>query len=229
MIQRRPAVSDEKLKVLLVDDHEIVRHGLEAYFQSESGLEMWHSVGNAADALDKLASSSELPDVAVLDVRLPDVDGISLCRDIRAGFPSVHCLMLSSYSNQDAVFGALMSGASGFVLKETRLEELVGAIKEVAAGRSLLDPEVTSRVLEKIRADDRKVGTQKLTDSESKVLELISRGMTNREISEELHLAEQTVKNYVSTILSKLGMKRRTQAAIYAANLKRDEADETRS
>ena len=217
-----PRLTERRLKVLFVDDHEIVRHGLVAYMESEPDLELWHSTGTATEALAALRNGSDLPDVAVLDVRLPDIDGISLCRDIRTEFPAVQCLMLSSFSNQDAVFGALMSGASGFVLKETRLEELMEAIREIAAGRSLLDPELTAGVLEKIRAGDRKVGAQKLTDGERRVLDLVSRGMTNREISNELHLAEQTVKNYVSVILSKLGMKRRTQAAIYAANLKHE-------
>lgn len=214
-------------QVLLVDDHEIVRHGLAAYVASTSDLRVWRSAASAAEALELLRADPEtLPDVAVLDVRLPDMDGISLCREIRAEFPSVGCLMLSSFTNQDSVFGALLAGAAGYVPKDAPLEDVMTAIREVAAGRSLLDPALTAQVLDRIRQQDRKMGTEALTDSERRVLDLISTGMTNREISAELHLAEQTVKNYVSSLLSKLGMKRRTQAAIYAVDLQR-EVEET--
>lgn len=185
----------------------------------ESDIEVVGEAGTAADALVRIPATR--PDVAVLDVRLPDGSGVEVCREIRSGDDSVKCLMLTSYADDEALFDAIMAGASGYVLKAIRGEELLTAVRDVAAGKSLLDPVATARVLQRLRegapkADDR---LAHLTDQERRILDLIGEGLTNRQIGSELHLAEKTIKNYVSSLLSKLGMQRRSQAAAYVARM----------
>lgn len=206
------------IKVFLLDDHEIVRRGLRELLESSDDIEVVAEAGTAEEALRRLPAA--MPDVAVLDVRLPDGNGVEVCRDIRSRMPTVHCLMLTSYADDEALFDSIMAGASGYVLKQIRGSELVEAIRKVAAGQSLLDPGVTARVLERLRvgsvADEKLEG---LTDQERRILDLLAQGLTNREIAERMYLAEKTVKNYVSNLLSKMGMQRRTEAAVYAARL----------
>ncbi|RYJ20399.1 putative two-component system response transcriptional regulator [Streptomyces sp. L-9-10] len=185
----------------------------------ENDIEVVGEAGTAADATARIPAAR--PDVAVLDVRLPDGSGVEVCREIRSRDESIKCLMLTSFADDEALFDAIMAGASGYVLKAIRGNELLTAVRDVAAGRSLLDPEATARVLERLRTgnspkDDKLAG---LTDQERRILNLIGEGMTNRAIGEELHLAEKTIKNYVSSLLSKLGMERRSQAAAYVARL----------
>lgn len=206
------------IKVFLLDDHEIVRRGLRELLESAGDMEIVAEAGTAEEALRRLPAAN--PDVAVLDVRLPDGNGVEVCREIRSRMPAVHCLMLTSYADDEALFDAIMAGASGYVLKQVRADDLIDAIRKVAAGQSLLDPGVTARVLERLRsgtATDEKL--EGLTDQERKILDLLSEGMTNREIADRMYLAEKTVKNYVSNLLSKMGMQRRTEAAVYAARL----------
>ncbi|MDR6980643.1 DNA-binding NarL/FixJ family response regulator [Streptomyces sp. 3330] len=208
-----------KITVFLLDDHEIVRRGVREMLSMESDLEVVGEAGTAADALVRIPATR--PDVAVLDVRLPDGSGVEVCREIRSRDDSVKCLMLTSYADDEALFDAIMAGASGYVLKAIRGEELLTAVRDVAAGKSLLDPAATARVLQRLRegapkGDDR---LAHLTDQERRILDLIGEGLTNRQIGTELHLAEKTIKNYVSSLLSKLGMQRRSQAAAYVARL----------
>ena len=167
------------------------------------------------------------PDVAVLDVRLPDGDGVEVCREIRSKHPEIACLMLTSYADDEALFAAIMAGAAGFVLKQVRGTDLIDGIRRVAAGESLLDPSLTARVLDRLRSESDD-GLSELTPQEKRLLELIGEGMTNRQIGEEMFLAEKTVKNYVSNVLSKLGMERRTQAAAFAARLDERRRRDTR-
>ena len=178
-------------------------------------------IGEAATAASALARIPALrPDVAVLDVRLPDGDGVSVCRDIRSQLPELACLMLTSFGDDEALFDAIMAGAAGYVLKQIRGTDLVGAVRTVAAGRSLLDPQAASRVMARMRDQSgRSDPLAGLTGQERKILELIGEGLTNRQIGERLFLAEKTVKNYVSGLFAKLGMERRTQAAAYAARI----------
>ena len=206
------------IRVFLLDDHEIVRRGLAELLGLEDDLEVVGEAGTVADALHRIPAAR--PDVAVLDVRLPDGSGVEVCRDIRSSMPEVHCLMLTSYADDEALFDAIMAGASGYVLKEIRGNDLVAAIRQVASGHSLLDPIATQRVLDRLRTSgtqDRDERTASLTEQESRILDLIGEGLTNRQIGERLHLAEKTVKNYVSSLLAKMGMERRTQAAAYVA------------
>lgn len=207
-----------KVRVFLLDDHEIVRRGLADLIALERDLEVVGEASTKAEALTRIAATR--PDVAVLDVRLPDGSGVEVCRDARSDQPELRCLMLTSYSDDEALFDAIMAGASGYVLKEIRGTDLIDAIRQVAAGKSLLDPAATARVLDRLRAgehpDERLEG---LSEQERRILELIGEGLTNRQIGETIHLAEKTVKNYVSSILAKLGMERRTQAAAYVARM----------
>lgn len=210
--------TDQPIRVFLMDDHEIVRRGLADLIGLERDMEVVGEAGSTADALHRIPASR--PDVAVLDVRLPDGSGVEVCREIRSSMPSVHCLMLTSYADDEALFDAIMAGASGYVLKEIRGNDLVDAIRQVASGKSLLDPMATQRVLERLRNGDRHdARLDALSEQERRILELIGDGMTNRQIGEQLHLAEKTVKNYVSSLLAKLGMERRTQAAAYVARM----------
>ena len=201
-------------RVVLVDDHEIVRRGLKELLQDE-GFDVVGEAGNAAEALVRVRALR--PDVAILDARLPDGSGIDVCRDVRSADPSIACLILTSYDDDDALFAAIMAGASGYVLKQVHGTDLVDAIRRVAAGQSLLDPAVTTRVLERLREGPRRdPRLASLTDQERRVLDLVAEGLTNRQIGTRLGLAEKTVKNYVSSLLAKLGLASRTQAAIYA-------------
>ncbi|WTW96297.1 response regulator transcription factor [Streptomycetaceae bacterium NBC_01309] len=207
------------IRVFLLDDHEVVRRGVFELLSLEADIEVVGEAGSAAEALVRIPATR--PQVAVLDVRLPDGSGVEVCREIRASMPDVSCLMLTSFSDDEALFDAIMAGASGYVLKDIRGSDLVGAVRDVASGKSLLDPVATARVLERLRGggrqDDRLAS---LSEQERKILDLIGEGMTNRQIGGELHLAEKTVKNYVSSLLAKLGMERRTQAAAYVARSK---------
>jgi two-component system, NarL family, response regulator DevR len=205
-------------RVFLLDDHEIVRRGLRELLEATADLEVVGEAGTAEEALRRIPATT--PDVAVLDVRLPDGDGVTVCRDIRSRLPAVQCLMLTSFADDEALFDAIMAGAAGYVLKQIRGTELIDAIRKVASGQSLLDPTVTARVLERLRTgapEDEKL--EGLTDQERRILDLLAEGLTNREIADRMYLAEKTVKNYVSNLLAKMGMQRRTEAAVYAARL----------
>lgn len=206
------------IRVFLLDDHEIVRRGLADLLELERDIEVVGEAGNKADALHRLPACR--PDVAILDVRLPDGSGVDVCREIRDTMPGTRALMLTSYTDDEALFDAIMAGASGYVLKEIRGSALVDAVRRIASGQSLLDPAATQRVLDRLRkSDDVDESLSGLSEQERKILVLIGEGMTNRQIGENLHLAEKTVKNYVSSLLAKLGMERRTQVAAYAARL----------
>jgi two-component system, NarL family, response regulator DevR len=205
-------------RIFLLDDHEVVRRGLRGLLEAEDDLEVTGEASTAEEALMRIPATR--PDVAVLDVRLPDGSGVEVCREIRDRHPEIQCLMLTSFADDEALFSAIMAGASGYVLKQIRGNDLVDAVRRVAAGESLLDPSVTKQVLERLRApapeQDEFSG---LSPQERKILELIGEGCTNRQIAETIHLAEKTVKNYVSNLLAKLGMARRTEAAAYAARV----------
>jgi DNA-binding NarL/FixJ family response regulator len=204
-------------RVFLLDDHEIVRRGLRELIEQEDDIEVVGEAGTAEEALGRIPPTR--PDVAVLDVRLPDGDGVEVCRDIRSKHPEIHCLMLTSFADDEALFSAIMAGASGYLLKQVKGTDLVDAIRKVGKGESLLDPAMTARVLERLRSpasDDELAG---LTEQERRVLDLVAEGLTNRQIGERMFLAEKTVKNYVSNLLAKLGMSRRSEAAAFAARL----------
>jgi two-component system response regulator DevR len=212
------------VRVFLLDDHDIVRRGLTHMFERESDIEVVGEAATAEEALSRIPPTR--PDVALLDVRLPDGDGVEVCREIRSRHPEIQCLMLTSFSDDEALFDAIMAGASGFLLKQVKSEEIVQAVRFVANGQSLLDPAVTGRVLERLRKgpeEDERLAT--LSPQERNILELIAEGLTNRQIASKIHLAEKTVKNYVSNLLTKLGMERRTQAAVYAARLAEQRGD----
>lgn len=205
-------------RVFLLDDHEIVRRGLRELLETEDDLEVVGEASTAAEALARIPATR--PEVAVLDVRLPDGNGVEVCREIRSENPEIQCLMLTSYADDEALFDAIMAGAAGYVLKQVRGTELVEGIRRVATGQSLLDPSVTKRVLDRLRhrpEEDERFGD--LTDQERKILSLLAEGKTNRQIAGEMFLAEKTVKNYVSNMLAKMGMQGRTEAAVYAARL----------
>ncbi|MGD0374977.1 MAG: response regulator transcription factor [Streptosporangiaceae bacterium] len=214
----RTAYEGKQIKVFLLDDHEIVRRGVRELLEAEPDLVVVGEAGTATSALARIPALR--PDVAVLDVRLPDGDGVSVCREIRSRMPEVACLMLTSFGDDDALFDAIMAGAAGYVLKQIRGTDLVGAVRTIAAGESMLDPEAASRVMKRMR--DQAVRSDPLsglTEQERRILELIGEGLTNRQIGERMFLAEKTVKNYVSALFAKLGMERRTQAAAYAARI----------
>jgi len=207
------------IRVFLVDDHEVVRRGVAALLESEGDIEVIGEAGTAESAVARIPALR--PDVAVLDVRLPDGNGVDVCREVRSRVPDLACLMLTSFADDDALFNAVMAGASGYVLKQIHGSDLVGAVRTVAGGQSLLDPQTTSAMLARLREQAaRKDPLEALTDQERNILELIGEGLTNRQIGERMHLAEKTVKNYVSNMLSKLSMERRTQAAALSARLK---------
>jgi two-component system response regulator DevR len=210
------------IRVFLLDDHEIVRRGIADLLEAEQGLEIVGEAGTAAEALRRIPAVR--PHVAVLDARLPDGSGIDVCRDIRSSNPEVNCLILTSYDDDDAIFAAVMAGAAGYLLKEIRGTSLVDAVRQVAAGKSLLDPSVTGRLLTRLRdGAPQDARLTSLTEREREILSLIAEGLTNRQIGERLFLAEKTVKNYVSGLLAKLGMQRRTQAAVYGAEVHKTE------
>jgi two-component system, NarL family, response regulator DevR len=208
------------INVFLLDDHEVVRAGLRDLLSADDEITV---VGEAATAEEALARIPAVnPDVAVLDVRLRDneADGISVCRDIRSTYPEIACLMLTSYADDEALFAAVMAGAAGYLLKEIRGREIVDSVKRAARGESLLDPTLAQQFIDRLRAGGPEDALlARLTERERKVLDLVAEGKTNREIGAELYLAEKTVKNYVSNILSKLGMQRRTEAAVFATRL----------
>ena len=212
------AGSAEPIRVFLLDDHEIVRMGVRDLLEAEPGITVIGEAGTAASALARIPALK--PDVAILDIRLPDGDGVSVCREIRSKMPQLACLMLTSFSDDEALFDAIMAGAAGYVLKQIRGTDLVGAVRTIASGQSLLDAEAASRVMRRMRdqatAADPLAG---LTDQERRILALIGEGLTNRQIGDRLFLAEKTVKNYVSALFAKLGMQRRAQAAAYAAHV----------
>jgi DNA-binding NarL/FixJ family response regulator len=215
-------------RVFLLDDHEVVRRGIRDLLESEDDLEVVGEAGTAEEAYGRIPATT--PDVAVLDMRLPDGDGIDVCREIRSRHPEIACIMLTSFADDDAVYAAILAGAAGYLLKQVRGNDLVEAIRKVAGGASLLDPAVTTRVLERLRHKDDDDPLAALTDQERTILELIAEGLTNRQIGERMFLAEKTVKNYVSNMFSKLGMSRRTEAAAYAARLsERRDREERRS
>ena len=206
----------DRITVFLLDDHEIVRRGLRDLLEAEGDIEVVGEAATQQTAVDRVHALD--PDVAVLDVRLEEGNGIEACRDIRSRDPRTACLILTSFDDDEALFQAIMAGAAGYVLKQIRSTDLVNAVRRVAGGQNLLDPVVTARVLERIRkgpAQDERLA--RLTDQEHNVLELLAEGLTNREIGERLHLAEKTIKNYVTALLAKMGMARRTEAAVYAA------------
>ncbi len=220
------ASENNQIRVFLLDDHEIVRRGVRELLEAESDIIVVGEAGTASSALARIPALR--PDVAVLDVRLPDGDGVSVCRDIRSRMPEVACLMLTSFGDDEALFDAIMAGAAGYVLKQIRGTDLVGAVRTVASGRSLLDPEAAARVMARMRDQSRRSDPlAALTGQERKILELIGEGLTNRQIGERLFLAEKTVKNYVSALFAKLGMERRTQAAAYAARLFDEQGHQT--
>lgn len=211
------------IRVFLLDDHELVRRGIRDLLSAEEDLEVVGEAATAEEALLRIPPTR--PDVAVLDVRLGeaggDFGGVMVCRDIRSAHPEVACVMLTSFADDEALFASIMAGASGYLLKQIRGQDLVGALRKVAGGASLLDPAVTTRVLDRLRApqgvpDDPLEG---LTPQERRILALISQGRTNRQIAAEINLAEKTVKNHVSRLLAKLGMARRSEAAAFAARL----------
>jgi two-component system, NarL family, response regulator DevR len=208
----------ELITVFLLDDHEVVRRGVRDLLEAAGDIDVIGEAGTATEALQRIPILR--PQVAVLDVRLPDGNGIEVCREIRSSHPEIACLMLTSYSDDEALFDAIMAGAAGYVLKQIRGNDLVSAVRQVSTGASLLDPAVTGRVLARLRnppKEDERLS--RLTDQERRILDHIAEGMTNRQIANEMHLAEKTVKNYVSNLLMKLGMERRTEAAVFAARL----------
>jgi two-component system, NarL family, response regulator DevR len=201
----------DKTRVFLVDDHEIVRRGVAALLEREPDIEVVGEAGSVAHARPRIAATR--PDIALLDMRLPDGDGIDLCRDVRSKNPGVRCIILTAYDDDEAVYAAVMAGASGYVLKDLRSSALVRAIRSVATGHQLLDPAISRMAVHRISSGEH--GTSRvdaLTPREREILELIAEGMTNRQIGETLALAEKTIKNYVSSLLGKLGIQRRTQA-----------------
>ena len=211
------AAPDRPIRVFLLDDHEMVRRGVRRLFEAQDDIEV---VGESASAKQAESVIPALrPDVALLDGRLPDGSGVEVCREVRSRHPEVQCLMLTSYADDEALFSAIMAGASGYVLKQVRGADLVDGIRRVARGESLLDPSVTRRVLERLRTKPEEDELAGLTDQERKILDLIAEGLTNRQIGERMFLAEKTIKNYVSNLLGKLGMSRRSEAAAYAARL----------
>jgi DNA-binding NarL/FixJ family response regulator len=206
------------VRVFLLDDHEVVRRGVRDLLETQDDFDVVGEAATAEEGLSRIPPTQ--PDVAIIDMRLPDGNGVEVCREIRSRDPRIQCLILTSFADDEALFDAIMAGAAGYLLKQIKGTDLVDAIRRVAAGQSLLDPEVTARVLERLRngpEEDERLA--RLTEQERKILDLIAEGLTNRQIAERIYLAEKTVKNYVSNLLSKLGMERRTEAAVFAARL----------
>lgn len=208
----------EPIRVYLLDDHEVVRRGLRGLLEADQQIEVVGEAGSARQASRELASLR--PDVAVLDVRLPDGSGIEVCRDLHSSAPDVRSLILTSYDDDEALFAAIMAGASGYLLKVIAGSDVVEAVRRVADGQSLIDPALTSRVLERVRSGPaEEPALAALSEQEHNVLTLIAEGLTNRQIAAQMFLSEKTVKNYVSSILTKLGLESRTQAAVLATKL----------
>lgn len=211
--------TDATTRVFLLDDHEVVRRGVKDLIDQEDDLEVVGEAGSVAEALD--AVDSTRPDVAVLDVQLADGTGIEVCRDIRSAHPEVRCMMLTSFTDEEAMLDSIVAGAAGYVLKQIRGNELVTSIRRVAAGQMLHDAVTRERALERLRrAPEEDLRLASLTPQERRILMLLTEGLTNREIGDRMSLAEKTVKNYITNLLAKLGMKRRTEAAVYAARSK---------
>jgi two-component system, NarL family, response regulator DevR len=208
-----------RIRVFLLDDHEIVRRGVRDLLESVPDLVVVGEASTAGEALARIPALQ--PDVAILDVRLPDGDGVTVCRELRSRLPDLACLMLTSFADDEALYDAVLAGAAGYVLKQIRGSDLIGAVRIVAAGGSLLDPKATAAVMQRLRDQaNRSDPLSGLTDQERKILVLVGEGLTNRQIGERLFLAEKTVKNYVSSLLAKLGMERRTQVAVLATELR---------
>ena len=208
-----PERESEPIRVFLLDDHEVIRRGIKDLLEDEDDIVVVGESGLADEARRRIPALR--PDVAILDGRLPDGSGIDVCRDGRSVDPSIAALILTSFDDDDALFSAIMAGASGYLLKQVRSADLVETVRQVAAGKSMLDPAVTAQVLDRIRSGPKTNSAfEHLTDHERRILELIGEGLTNRQIGKEMHLAEKTVKNYVSSLLAKLGLESRTQAAI---------------
>lgn len=214
-----PARTPSPVRVFLLDDHELVRRGIKDMLYTEADVVVVGEAATGEEALEKIPMTH--PDVAVLDVRLGEgISGVEVCREIRSAHPEVSCVMLTSFADDEALFASIMAGASGYVLKQVRGVDLVDAIRRVAAGESLLDSAVTAKVLERLRhPPEEEDPLAELSPQERKILDLIAEGRTNREIADTMFLAEKTVKNYVSHLLAKLGMARRSEAAAYAARL----------
>jgi two-component system, NarL family, response regulator DevR len=214
------------LRIMLVDDHEVVRQGLRALLEAEDDLDVIAEAGDGGQAID--TARIHEPDVVVMDVRMPDMGGVEACRGIRDLRPETQVIMLTSYSDDEALFNSIMAGAAGFVLKQIRGGDLVDAIRKVGSGQSLLDPNVTQRVLERLRKskyDDTDPKLARLSPQEDRILDKVGQGLTNRQIAEQIHLSDKTVKNYVSSILSKLEVHRRSEAAAYVARAKAPRRD----
>ncbi len=206
------------IRVFLLDDHEIVRRGLRELFETQDDFEVVGEASNAEEAMVRVPPAH--PDVAVLDVRLPGTSGIEVCRDLRADNPDLRCLMLTSFADDEALFAAILAGASGYLLKQIRGPELVIAVRQVAAGQSLIDPALTAGIMDRLRGKQEDERIARLSPQERRILDLIAEGKTNRQIGAEMYLAEKTVKNYVSNLLAKMGFSRRTEAAVYATRAK---------
>jgi DNA-binding NarL/FixJ family response regulator len=206
------------VKVFLVDDHEVVRRGVAELLDADPEITVVGEAGSVREALARIPAAA--PDVAVLDVRLPDGDGVALCRDLKSDHPELVCLMLTSFGDDEAMLNAVIAGAAGYVLKDVRGNDLVEAVRTVANGGSLLDPHAVSVLLERLRSPKAPDPLSDLSEQERRIFSLIGEGLSNREIAERMSLAEKTVKNYVSNVLAKLGMQRRTQAALLAAEMR---------
>ncbi|MGO8860206.1 MAG: response regulator transcription factor [Acidimicrobiales bacterium] len=206
------------IRIFVLDDHELVRTGLQTLLECEDDMEVVGQAATAQEGLEQI--STLLPDVAILDVRLPDGSGIEVCREIRSLYPDIACLMLTSYADDEALFSAIMAGAAGYVLKEVGGSDLVGDIRRVSQGSSLIDANLSKEIFDRLHKNQAtEARLSSLSPQERKVLDLIALGRSNRQIAAEIFLAEKTVKNYVSSLLSKLGMQRRTEAGVYAAIL----------
>ena len=216
------------LGVFLVDDHEVVRTGLRALLEADQDIDVVGEAGTVAAALARIPAAK--PKVAILDVRLPDGSGVEVCREIRSTSPEIACVMLTSYTDDEALIASIMAGAAGYVLKKVCSLDLIDTVRRAGAGQSLLDPSLTERVLDRLREGpkmDPRLAS--LTPQERRILDLVAEGYTNRQIADAMFLAEKTVKNYVSNLLAKLGVARRTQAATFAARLDERSAQEARS
>ena len=215
---RRRRSKDRPLRIVLVDDHEVVRHGLRVLLDAQSDMEVVGEAGTAAEGVRRVGYDA--PDLVVMDVRLPDGSGVEACREIRTRWPDVGVLILTSYADEEALMSAIMAGAAGYVLKRIDSDALVDGVRRVGAGESLLDPTMTDRLFQKLRGDQVEDALiARLSPQERRILDLIAEGKTNRQIAEELYLAEKTVKNYVSNLLAKMEMSRRSEAAAYAAKV----------
>jgi two-component system response regulator DevR len=219
-------VRTRPLRLLVVDDHEVVRQGLVALLDRRDGFEVVAEAGTVSEAVQQARRFE--PDIVIMDVRLPDGSGVEACREIRAELPTTRVVMLTSYPDEEAVLSAIVAGASGYLLKQIRARDLVSALEAVGRGESLLDPAVTEKVLERVRRIATGAGTDDLaalTAQEQKILLLVAEGKTNKEIAAEVFLSDKTVKNYVSSILAKLNLERRAQAAAYMARLRGSGSD----